>query len=97
MLVAGLSTWRTSSLLLYEDGPFDVFTHLRQMVGVYRPGERKRLARLFTCVWCLSVWVGAAHAVAIATTVCEPAYLWLAFPSSTVAILIDKRVRYGTP
>lgn len=53
-LIAALATWRITSLLLREDGPFDLFVAYRSAVGRVRA-----LEALTTCGWCLSVWVGA--------------------------------------
>lgn len=61
----GLATWRLSILLIQDDGPFLVFSRLRRAVGADRPGEVTGLAFVFTCIYCMSVWVGIA--------------LWLAF------------------
>lgn len=95
-LVLALATWRISSLLVNEDGPAQMFTRLRALVGVRYNGETFQreasniVAEAFTCIWCMSVWVGLALTVAYwflpATTV------WLCLPLafSAVAILIDK-------
>lgn len=64
-LMSILMTWRISSLLVsdHERGPFDVFGRLRDAVGVtydeysQRVGSNE-LAKAFTCIWCMSVWVG---------------------------------------
>ena len=73
LLVFGLATWRLTSLLMSEDGPYFLFVHLRYKVGL-RNGEkigqqgvyvdyalptwRKEIGKAFLCQWCLSVWVG---------------------------------------
>jgi len=62
-IVLGLATWRVSSLLVDEKGPFDIFIRLRKLVGIehdqdgiptlipdgFFPG-------ILSCVWCCSVW-----------------------------------------
>ena len=65
LVLLGLATWRVSYLLLEDDGPFLVFARLRRAVGADRPGEVTGLAFVFTCIYCMSVWVAFA--------------LWLAF------------------
>ncbi len=81
LIVALLATWRITSLLIRETGPFYAFVHWRTAVGRI-PG----LVALTTCVWCLSVWVGALVAVIGLTD------YWLAlipFALSAGAILLD--------
>lgn len=95
LAINGLVTWRACSLLLYEDGPFSVFRRFRRVVRADRPGELKFAAALFNCIWCLSVWVGAAFAVVTALYFDEWYFVLLALSSSAIAVLVDSRVRYG--
>lgn len=60
VLILGLATWRLSSLLVNEEGPFYMFTRLRSWAGVYEEGEMRQTALLFSCLWCMSVWVAFA-------------------------------------
>lgn len=66
VIVIGLATWRISSLLVHERGPYNVFVHLRNAVGVEHDvdlvPERANnvVAEIFSCVWCMSIWVGLA-------------------------------------
>jgi hypothetical protein len=59
-----LATWRISSLLVNEAGPFDVFVKIREAFGIKHnekvPYEYPDafFAQLLSCVWCVSVWVG---------------------------------------
>lgn len=82
LIVAALATWRLSSLMLYETGPFDVFTHVRTFAN-----HRLFTAELFSCVYCLSVWIGAVCALILLTD-----YWWLLIPFalSAVAIMVDR-------
>lgn len=94
-----LSTWRLSSLLVAESGPFDIFDHIRARAGVAYDSNNLRLpyhqqstlAQLFTCVWCMSVWVGlalsAAYRLAPRATaaVCHPLAL------SAAAIVLSRQ------
>jgi hypothetical protein len=45
-----LATWRLSSLLVQESGPFNVFAALR---------EKTTFGGMLDCVWCTSIWVAA--------------------------------------
>lgn len=63
-LIFSLATWRISSLLVREDGPFFVFRKLREITGIEHDDEgdifmipETFFAGLLSCVWCCSVWV----------------------------------------
>ena len=70
-LIICLAAWNISSLLVQENGPFDVFKRLRYHAGVdmdphnalykrYGIGRfHENIAELFMCVWCMSRWVAA--------------------------------------
>lgn len=62
--VLALATWRVSSLLVCECGPFDIFLRLRKLAGIQHDDDCRPVewngglfAGLFSCVWCMSVWV----------------------------------------
>ena len=66
-ILAGLAGWRIASLLVNEDGPFDVFARLRHRVGIREgePYDDNVLTGVLSCVWCCSVWTaGLSYAVA---------------------------------
>lgn len=63
-----LATWRLTSLLVNEPGPYDVFGQFRDIVGIeYDELGRKiftsELAKMFGCFWCCSIWVGILIAI----------------------------------
>lgn len=62
VVVCGLAGWRLASLLVIEDGPFDIFDRLRRAAGVPDGvGEIEGLLPgILTCVWCASVWTASA-------------------------------------
>ena len=95
-LLVGLAGWRVASLLVQEDGPFEVFTRLRKLAGhdevevlTMEPEHwfKGFFYSIFGCVWCMSIWtVGGAW------------WLWEASPAavalgaaSAVAILVQRR------
>ena len=95
LLIASLATWRLSSLLVNsrEAGPGKLLNRIRDWAGVYELGEDDEpitsLGKLFSCVWCMSVWIGVALAVIVIT----PCWaLLIPFALSAVAILINVRV-----
>lgn len=75
-----LATWRVTSLLVHEPGPYRVFVRLREH---HRDNE---IGTALQCVWCTSVWV------AIAIVILDHYYPTLIdmLAVSTGAILIDK-------
>lgn len=97
-LILALATWRISSLLVNEDGPWAMFARLRAVVGVYYDESLQRqadavLAGVFNCVWCMSVWAGLAWAVAYYAW---PALtVWMALPLalSAAAIVVERAIR----
>ena len=55
-ILIGLAGWRLANLLVNEDGPLEIFEHIRNIVGV-RPGIISGLLpSIFTCIYCMSVW-----------------------------------------
>lgn len=69
LLILVLATWRVSSLLAREEGPYDVLHKLRYYLGVRyneysEPHSDKMLGQLVLCIWCNSIWVGFLIAVA---------------------------------
>lgn len=68
LAMVGLATWRVSSLLVSEDGPWHVFDRIRGRIGLHEAGEMGVVQEVFSCVWCMSVWVApvmwALHSVA---------------------------------
>lgn len=68
VIIVGLAGWRLAALLSYEEGPWGLATRLRRWVGadteidlslpaadIPEPGF---LGKLFSCVWCLSPYLG---------------------------------------
>lgn len=51
LLLYGLATFRVANTFVFENGPFGVFELLR------------RFGKPFTCIWCISVYVGFAFAL----------------------------------
>lgn len=66
VIVGVLATYRLTRFLLYDAGPLRLAERLRDRAGVGRydeNGKQRALADLFSCTWCMSVWVGAGIAV----------------------------------
>lgn len=75
-------------MLVWEAGPFEIFNKIRSWTDRYEFG-------LFTCVWCLSVWIGAIITLSaiigkvITLCVCLP------FSLSAVASLLTEYIENG--
>lgn len=97
LTVLALATWRCTALLSYERGPGDVFVRARGRLGIQPDADGapaawpERLpASAVVCVWCLSVYLGAAWAL---LWLLRPApAFWLALPLalSAAAILVER-------
>jgi len=61
--VAVLATYRVSRMIAVEDGPFDVFSTLRE-----KAGQKTWIGRGLHCVLCLSVWLAFLSALLLPFT-----------------------------
>jgi Protein of unknown function (DUF1360) len=77
-----LVTWRLTHLLSRESGPWDLIARFRQSAGTGMLGE------LFACFYCLSLWIAAPLAFAVALSWRERVLLWPAL--SAGAILLER-------
>ncbi len=91
LLILTVATWRLSSLLVDETGPFDAFAELRYWIGVRLDRESQtygtnEIAKIFTCVWCMSIWIGIMLTVSYAIIPVYTSWICLPFALSTGAI-----------
>ena len=104
-LLLSFATWRVSSLLYDEAGPWNVFIWLRERLGIEHddgvPVIYPKWAEILECFWCITVWVSFGLVILTALlrglSPWDTILLWLA--SSGGAILIEvgwmRRVRNG--
>jgi hypothetical protein len=95
LIVIALAVWRISSLFVREDGPRDILGKFRAIIGIKfdeynQPYSTNSLAELFSCVWCLSLWVGVGMTILWLFSPEVAFYLSLPFAFSAVAIIIEK-------
>lgn len=90
-IIYGLAVWRVSSLLVHEQGPFNVFTKIRELAGIQHDTDGKVwiipsnfFAQVLSCVWCVSLWVSFVFIFEGISTV---------LALSAMAILIERAVR----
>jgi hypothetical protein len=82
LILGVFGVWRVTHLLSQEAGPLEIFSKLRRLAGEGFWGQ------LFSCFYCMSVWVSAPFAILLAQSWKERTLLWLAF--SGAAILLER-------
>ncbi len=93
-LLLSLATWRFSSLLADEDGPFEIFEKIRTFLGVRtdpKTGKQffmNSIAKGVVCVWCNSIWFGGLLALLLDNT-SVIMYLLHVLALSAIAVIID--------
>jgi len=84
-VLAVLATWRVTHLLANEDGPADIIFRLRRRLG------ESVLGHLMDCFNCISLWVAAVFAFAVATSLLSWLLCWLAL--SGAACLLERTAK----
>ena len=82
--IATLAVWRLTHLLAHEDGPADILKRLRRLAPT----------KLFTCFYCLSVWIALPFALFVTYNWTERFVTWWAL--SGAAMVIEKLTRQDT-
>lgn len=81
-LIATLATWRVAALVTREEGPFQLFTHLRRWATAHGTGAA------FQCLFCASVWIALPSAFFVVPVGFELIVVWLALSGG--ACLLDR-------
>lgn len=85
LILAGLATYRLSRLIADEEGPWSVFSRIRDLTP-----EQSNLRRGIECIMCVSVWaaipVTAGLVAGGAIPLAFSPLWWLALSSVTVLI-----------
>ena len=99
-VVMALAVWRISNMLVKEDGPWMIFEHLRLRAGLQPPKHPadaretdppgKMPGSLFTCVWCMSVWIASVFVLLFALSRKMAFWLSMPFAISTISCVIDR-------
>lgn len=98
VLVGSLALWRFTSLLVSEDGPLDIFSKFRTLIGIYYDDDKeiiivedKWISKLFSCVWCLSMFLALFY---VPLWYFFPDIIfWISLPFAMSAIAIGLEVR----
>jgi hypothetical protein len=93
IIILIFATWRISSLLAKEKGPWDIFEKFRTLLGVVwdvqsKPEGTTMLSKMIVCIWCNSIWTGGIWAISYFIS---PLVIWIALPFalSGGAVLIE--------
>lgn len=99
-LIYGLAVWRISSLLVNENGPFNIFRWVRSKAGVMYDldwnligVQHKFFAELLSCVWCCSLYVAIGILIGRFYFSQITYYVCMGLALSALAILFEKWVR----
>lgn len=91
LLILILATWRISSLLVSEDGPFGIFARLRDELSYNEFSQPSSfVSELFNCLWCMSIWVGLILMIAYSYYPNQTILACLPFALSAGAIVVNK-------
>jgi hypothetical protein len=101
-----MAVWRISYMLVWEDGPFDILEKFRRKIGIGYDTEGERgvysgpllrttVAKLFLCVYCMSVWWAFGFTILYYIQPFLAVALAVPFALSTGAILVNRWCDYG--
>lgn len=86
-ILIGAAGWRIASLLVDEDGPFDIFVHVR---ASFQPeGPQTGIGKMLTCIWCTGLWTTLF--VALIWLVWHPPVILIA--ASAIPCLLERWTR----
>lgn len=90
-LILALTVWRLTSLLVREDGPYEIFARLRVALGIVREEygsyATTEIGKALSCFWCASVWVAI---VVYTLYLFVPMGFFVPFALSAAAILLNE-------
>jgi hypothetical protein len=99
-IIGIMTVYRLSSLLSYENGPFEIFVRIRRWAGIMHDDEgipiqwpRTFFGELLSCLWCNSVWMGFFWIVAYCIHRDLTIYSSVLLALSTGAIIINRWTR----
>ena len=103
ILILCLATYRLSYLLVHEPGPADIILRFRKLIGIEHDEDKhpliyppKFLPELFSCIFCMSIWVAIFFVLVWLFLAYVPKYLIvMPFAVSGGAVLIDSLIHRG--
>lgn len=94
-LLLALATWRITSLLVNEAGPYQMFHRFRYLVGIRydtqsQPVSTNEIAAMLLCSWCTSFWVALILSILWLLLPDITRFLCLFLAASTVSIVVGE-------
>lgn len=92
-IAIALAVWRISVLLIDDNWPFNLMLRFRTWIGVYDLEQSSWVTELFSCVYCMSIWVTLALMAALYLSGTELPYPVIrVFAYSGAAVIIDYKM-----
>lgn len=89
LVIVSLATWRISSMLTAEQGPFNMFVKLRNKLGFAHDEFGLVIGRptgnVLSCLWCTSIYISIALMLL-------PVIISLPFAISALSIIIHEKL-----
>ena len=98
IILLGLATWRISSIIANEDGPYEVFSRFRVWAGEYwnyTTNAREATTpwgKGIICLFCTSVWIGILLSILYIIDIRISIYISIPFALSSIAVVVNKFV-----
>ena len=93
ILVMSAATWRVTNMLIWETGPWMIFTKLREKTGILHDEDGHPImwpvGNVLKCFYCTSIWV------AIVMVLIVPATVQVILAVSGLAIFAHERLSNG--
>ena len=92
-LIITLAIWRISVLFIDDHWPFNLMLRFRTWIGVYDLEQSNWVTELFSCMYCMSIWVTLAVMAILYLFGTEMPYPALrVFAYSAGAVIIDYKM-----
>jgi len=89
ILLLTIATWRIAYMFVYENGPYDIFEKLRNLLDTMQNTHATMLIDLLGCLYCTSFWVGVFFTTVYICNSTVAFCIALPFVLSAFAIFID--------
>lgn len=103
LILLVFATWRITSLIKDEDGPYEIFYKFRESIGLTEAYENNQrilisngslLADIVQCFWCLSIWTGYGIALLAVMfgLINANEFVFYGLALSAISILIEEKI-----
>lgn len=87
IILSAFAVYRLAYLIAYEDGPFDLASKWRELVG-----QKNWIGRGFHCALCISFWVSILPALYLSSSVVQFILYWQAIAG--LVLLLHKVIKH---